>query len=46
VAVATHSPLSCSGRHPDRLRLSFSPRPEELTEGVLRLAATWASRRS
>ena len=46
VAVATQSPLSCSARHPDRLRLSFSPHPEALTEGVLRLAATWTSQRS
>lgn len=44
VAVATQSPLSCSCRHPDRVRLSFSPHPEALTEGVLRLAAAWASR--
>ena len=42
VAVATQSPLSASGLHPDRLRLSFSSTPEALTEGVRRLAAAWA----
>lgn len=45
VAVATQSPLSCSGAHPDHLRLSFSPTPDALTEGVARLATTWHSRR-
>jgi DNA-binding transcriptional MocR family regulator len=39
VAVATQAALSCSGAHPDRLRLSFSLRPPQLVEGVARLAA-------
>lgn len=42
VAVAGQAPLSCSGAHPDRLRLSFSPAPEALVEGVRRLAAAWS----
>jgi len=41
VAVATAPALSTSGRHADRLRLSFSGAPEELAEGVFRLAAAW-----
>ncbi|HMG45703.1 MAG TPA: PLP-dependent aminotransferase family protein [Acidimicrobiales bacterium] len=41
VAVASQAPLSTSGLHPDRLRLSFSPTPEALTEAVHRLAAAW-----
>lgn len=40
VAVATADALSASpGRHRDRLRLSFALPPEELEEGVRRLAA-------
>lgn len=41
VAVATAPALSPSTRHVDRLRLSFSGPPEELVEGVRRLAETW-----
>jgi DNA-binding transcriptional MocR family regulator len=43
VAVATAAPLSSSGGHRDRLRLSFSPAPDALEEGVRRLAATWSA---
>lgn len=42
VAVATASALSPSGAHADRLRLSFSGPPDELAEGVKRLASAWA----
>lgn len=45
VAVATQAPLSCSGAHRDRIRLSFSPGPEGLVEAVARLAHTWHSTR-
>ncbi|MGH9164348.1 MAG: PLP-dependent aminotransferase family protein [Acidimicrobiales bacterium] len=41
VAVATARTLSCTGDHPDRLRLSFGPSPAVLAEGVRRLAAAW-----
>ena len=41
VAVATQAALSCSGAHPDRLRLSFSAGPADLVEGVARLASAW-----
>ncbi|MEY2424181.1 MAG: hypothetical protein QOI95_4248 [Acidimicrobiaceae bacterium] len=41
VAVATAPALSPSTRHTDRLRLSFSGPPEQLEEGVARLATTW-----
>ena len=42
VAVATAEALSAHPeRHADRLRLSFSPPPETLEEGVRRLAAAW-----
>ena len=43
VAVATPAALSPSDRFPDHLRLSFSPKPEELEEGVARLARAWAA---
>jgi DNA-binding transcriptional MocR family regulator len=43
VAVATAPALSpAADAHPDRLRLSFSGPPDELVEGVRRLAAAWA----
>jgi DNA-binding transcriptional MocR family regulator len=41
VAVATSRALSVSGAHDDRIRISFSAPPEELAEGVSRLAAAW-----
>jgi DNA-binding transcriptional MocR family regulator len=41
VAVATQAPLSCSGRHPSQIRLSFSPTPEALTTAAHRLAIAW-----
>lgn len=41
VAVTPQGPLSCSGAHPDHLRISFSARPEALVEGVHRLATAW-----
>ena len=41
VAVATSRALSVSGGHGDRIRISFSAPPEELAEGVSRLAAAW-----
>jgi len=44
VAVATPSALSPSDDHRDRLRLSFAGPPEELEEGVRRLAGAWAAR--
>jgi len=43
VAVATQGALSCSGAHGDRLRISFSPEPEALEEGVRRLATAWGA---
>jgi len=43
VAVATPGPLSASGRHQDRLRLSFGPPPEQLEEGVRRLRQAWGT---
>jgi DNA-binding transcriptional MocR family regulator len=46
VAVAAQGPCSCSGEHPDRLRLSFAPPIPDLVEGVRRLATAWASFRS
>lgn len=45
VAVATQDPLSCSGSHRDRVRLSFSPAPEVIVEGVHRLAHAWRANR-
>lgn len=44
VAIATPAALSPSDRFPDHLRLSFSPKPDELEEGVDRLARAWAAR--
>lgn len=44
VAVATAAALSPSDRHHDRIRLSFSGPPDELEEGVRRLAAAWQAR--
>jgi DNA-binding transcriptional MocR family regulator len=41
VAVAAPGVLSPSGNHRDRLRLSFAAPPDELEEGVVRLAAAW-----
>ena len=41
VAVAASTVLSPSSEHRDRLRLSFAALPEELEEGVDRLAAAW-----
>lgn len=42
VAVATAEALSAHPEcHHDRLRLSFSPPPEAIEEGVRRLAAAW-----
>jgi len=47
VAVATAEALSAHPeRHHDRLRLSFSPPPEALEEGVRRLAAAWRGART
>ena len=43
VAVATAPALSPNA-HPDRLRLSFSGPPDELVEGVNRLASAWTER--
>jgi DNA-binding transcriptional MocR family regulator len=43
VAVATAGALSVTGAHRDRLRLSFAGPPDELREGVVRLAAAWAA---
>jgi DNA-binding transcriptional MocR family regulator len=43
VAVATPAALSPSSEHRDRLRLSFAGPPDELEEGVRRLARAWAS---
>jgi DNA-binding transcriptional MocR family regulator len=42
VAVATAAALSPSTLHGNRLRLSFSGPPDELEEGVNRLAAAWS----
>lgn len=44
VAVATAEPLSPSGGHADRVRLSFSAPEPELREGVRRLARAWHAR--
>ncbi|MEY2453199.1 MAG: hypothetical protein QOD92_2773 [Acidimicrobiaceae bacterium] len=41
VAVATAPALSPSTRHTNRLRLSFSGPPDQLEEGVRRLADAW-----
>lgn len=41
VAVATPGALSPSARHDGHLRLSFAGPPDELEEGVTRLAAAW-----
>jgi DNA-binding transcriptional MocR family regulator len=41
VAVAAADAVSPSGAYPDRLRLAFAAPPEELREGVRRLAAAW-----
>ena len=43
VAVATAEALSVTGAHRDRLRLSFAGPPEELREGVSRLASAWSA---
>ncbi len=43
VAVATAGPLSATGAHPDRLRLSFAGPPDDLREGVHRLATAWSA---
>ena len=44
VAVATAEALSANpAAHRDRLRLSFAAAPEDLEEGVRRLAAAWAA---
>jgi len=43
VAVATPGALSPSNDHDDRLRLSFAGPPEELEEGVRRLATAWSA---
>ena len=42
VAVATADALSVTGAHADRIRLSFAGPPDDLREGVARLAAAWA----
>ena len=41
VAVATDGPLSVSGGHPDRIRLSFAAPPAVLEAAVERLRAAW-----
>lgn len=41
VAVATADALSPTGAHADRIRLSFAGPPDDLREGVKRLAAAW-----
>jgi DNA-binding transcriptional MocR family regulator len=41
VAVATASPLSVSGGHGDRIRLSFAAPPAVLEQGVDRLRTAW-----
>lgn len=43
VAVATAEALSVTTAHVDRIRLSFAGPPDELREGVDRLAAAWAA---
>ncbi len=42
VAVATADALSVTEAHTDRIRLSFAGPPDDLREGVARLAAAWA----
>lgn len=44
VAVAAPGPLTATAAHRDRIRLSFAGPSGELTEGVARLAAAWATR--
>ncbi len=46
VAVATSGVLSPSGQCPHHLRLSFSGPPDELEEGVARLATAWRTWRA
>lgn len=41
VAVAAPGPLTTSGGHHDRLRLSFAPPPDRIEEGVRRLGLAW-----
>jgi DNA-binding transcriptional MocR family regulator len=41
VAVAAADAVSPSGAYPDHLRLAFAAPPEELREGVRRLAGAW-----
>jgi DNA-binding transcriptional MocR family regulator len=41
VAVATAEALSVTGAHQDRIRLSFAGAPDDLREGVARLADAW-----
>jgi len=41
VAVATADALSVTGAHADRIRLSFAGPPDDLREGVARLATAW-----
>lgn len=41
VAVATADALSPTGAHADRIRLSFAGAPDDLREGVKRLATAW-----
>jgi DNA-binding transcriptional MocR family regulator len=43
VAVAAADAVSPSGSHADHLRLAFAAPPEELEEGVRRLANAWSS---
>jgi DNA-binding transcriptional MocR family regulator len=43
VAVATAEALSAGDGHRDRIRLSFAGPPDELKEGVARLAAAWSA---
>lgn len=43
VAVATPAALSPGHAHDHRIRLSFAAPPDELEEGVARLAAAWGS---
>ena len=43
VAVATADALSATGRHRDRLRLTFALPEEDLRRAVARLATAWAS---
>ncbi len=44
VAVATPGALSPSHKHDNYLRLSFAGAPDQLDEGVARLAAAWNAR--